>query len=497
MVRELTDRSNGAVLAEARVPLPPSPSRDSDHPAHPTPSETPSYAEHRLALFPSFICTSNPASPLVHVYTSLPTSPAPPLGIVPPPPGWSSPHRPDTVTAIAADQSVSPRDAASHLPARLVIMYASGGFAVVRLRIADERLHWSRESVWTSRTRPPRLHSHSHAGNGDPVVLASMYYPALVACTKGFVLSVFSLEGAEPVLLRTLRSDVSFHPAALAVYPPSETVANRGTDKAGPKGSFRAALTYSAPVYPASWTVAVQELLVDIPRRDVERTETITLNLTPDGTWPRRLTPLAGVRGRAVGVGSDGRWCVLAGDDAVIYVYALPDSDERTGIKHAQTLLAPSTGVASLALQGGKCVIGGRDGRVLVWDLDEAVDLLQEEEEAEARVGRVAAVEVKRGGRRRPASDPLLEENAVEEGEEAEEGGRLPLPHPTAISRVARGLFLATPPATLPPAIEKRSVAGDEEDGSPAIRQLAFDEEKIVGLVDGPAGDVMRVWSFG
>jgi hypothetical protein len=136
--------------------------------------------------------------------------------------------------------------------------------------------------------------------------------------------------------------------------------------------------------------------------------------------------------------------------------------------------------------------------------------------EEEGRLGRtVGYVEVKRGGRRewKGPSGPVLhdDDEEISENDQDEEGaedhsrGRRGLPHPASISTAARSLFLPRPPA-------------DKEmmDVPPAIRQLAFDEEKIVGLVRmeddvfrptkrlalGPSaktggGELLKVWSFG
>lgn len=463
MMRLGTNWANGSVSAESSVPLPPRPQGD--------------YTQHHMALFPSFICTSSPASPLVHVYN---VNGGNSLGIVPPPPGWSSPSRPDMVTALCADQAVIPSPGGPS-PARLAIMYASGGFAVVRLRVAEGRLVWTRENVCNTRSRPPRQSSAHTAREDDYVVFGAMHYPSLVTCTRGFLLSIYSLAEGTPLLLGALRSDVSFHPAALSLFPENS--------KTGFK--FRAALTYCTPVYPTSWTISIQELSIDVDRTEISRGECHHVSHTLDKDhWPRRIEPVAGIRGKAVGVGTDGRWCVLAGDDSVIHVYALPGSP-YADIAHAQTLLAPSAGVTSLALSAGRCVTGGKDGRVLVWELDVGLD---DEEEDEARVGRAAQfVEIKAGGRREPS--PPMVPTKIDDDSPA----LLTLPHPTAISSAARSMFLASPPASFPPAspssrTETTTTKGDS--GTAAIRQLAFDEEKIVGLVDGPGGDILRVWSF-
>ncbi|TXT16040.1 hypothetical protein VHUM_00543 [Vanrija humicola] len=476
MMRLGTNWSNGNARSEASVSLPPSPvSRPADADEHDEHNDPP----------PPFICTSSPSSPLVHVYAAHEGEAAPPaLGIVPPPPGWSSPSRPDDVAAICADQAVVPAEDGA-LPARLGIFYASGGFAIVRLRVVDGRLVWARESVSTARSRPHRRGATTRA---DPVVLAALNYPVLITCTLRFHLSVYLLSEGAPALLRALHSDVSFHPAALSLFPPVDTK----------PGRFRAALTYSTPVYPASWTVAVQELGINLlpSGAAIHRGECYRVGGAPDDAWPRRLSPLVGVRGDAVGIGTDGRWCVLAGgSDSVIHVYSLPKPHAKAGqdpppIVHAQTLLAPTVSVTSVSLAAGRCVSGGRDGRVLVWELDEG-----EGNDDGAKVGRtVGFVEVQPGGRRRvePPAARASPDSDADTDADAEDTLPATLPHPAAISTAARQLFLATPPASLRPA---PSVAPSDET-RPAIRQLAFDEQKIVTLADAGGVEVMRVWNF-
>ena len=493
----------------------------------------PPYTEHHIALFPSFIFTSNPASPLVNVYRSSgsPATSAAPIGIIPPPPGWSSPHRPDNVTAICADQAVSFAEDGlieeDHigrrpaLPARLAVFYQSGGFVILRVRHSSpsSKLDWLRESVQPPSHRPRSVRRRATVFTplqGDPVVLASMHYPMLVTCTLGFHLSFYHIpkpstsdQPTRPGHLSTMHSDVSFHPAALSLFPQSDHDDTTLSDTAV---SHRACLTYCTPVYPASWTVAVQEFVMDPGLSDivdVRRGECWNVGQgvdaeTADLVWPKRLRPVVGVKGRnAIGVGSDGRWCVLAGDDNRIQVYSLPTpspspsppprtavSDSSTSqqpITHSQTLLAHSAAVTSVSLCAGRCVSGAKDGRVLVWELNDDDDLDSAGDVHEKTGRTIGYVEVRPGGRRqtwRGASGP-----EPISGSRGETEGQGVLPHPASISSAARSLFLARPPMpSLQPLSEVR----------PAIRQLAFDEEKIVGLVAGQreGQEVMKVWSF-
>ncbi|KAK8849527.1 hypothetical protein IAR55_004861 [Kwoniella newhampshirensis] len=576
MLRLGTNWSNGNALSQSTISLPPSPSPSLSATIQATPhshshhySSPPPYSEQHIALFPSFIMTSSPSSPLVQVHSSssIPTG-SKALGLIPPPPGWSSPHRPDNVTAICADQSVVyPEDESGEggtlkapLPARLAVFYQSGGFVILTVRhnmapgstsATQGGITWTRESIYPPQSRPRSIRRRATTYTpleDDPVVLASLYHPVLLTCTLSFHLSVYSVSSppsssgqpSKPEHLHTMHSDVSFHPAALSLFPNTDdSEASRHSEATQIPKSFQAALTYCTPLYPASWTVAVQEICIDLSfhlesekvwRGDCWNVGRGDESLFPGDrelTWPRNVKPIVGVRGKASAVGSDGRWCVLAGEDNMIQVYSLPSSSssspsptlrdkaeeksersERistlpTPIVHSQTLLAHSAAVTSVALSAGRCVSGGRDGRVLVWELDEEANGY-----SEGRLGRtVGYVEVKSGGRRNgggvwrgaagpgPGSDGLLpaldenidEDDVIDEQDERRSGRNLP--HPQAISSAARTLFLPRPPLPL----------SDCSEGRREIKHLAFDEEKIVGLVSGARegeDGVMKVWNF-
>lgn len=319
-------------------------------------------------------------------------------------------------------------------------------------------------------------------------MVAAIRYPIIITCTHAFHLTFYSLllpngtPASRPVQIGAMHSDVSFHPATLSLFPTSDTTQH-----------FRAALTYCVPLYPYSWTVAVQEFnlrtrpasgLTDITRGDCWNVGRGDEDV-PDYVWPRPIRPITGVKGRPVGVGTDGRWAVLAGEDNQIQVYSLPTANNSPTskplpISHSHTLLAHSAAITSISLASGRVISGGRDGRVLVWELDQDTDL-----EDPLRGRTVAYVEVRPGGRRpkwRGAAGP--EPDAEGEDEDEKEEG---LPHPQSISGAARSLFLPRLPEGFEVKDEKRR---------DVIRQLAFDEEKIVGLVREGQGEVLKVWGF-
>lgn len=458
------------------------------------------YSPHLIALAPSFIFTAHTSSPLLHVYPSPSAGGA--LGVIPPPPGWSTPKKPDDISCVCVDQALAPVETGVEadygaIPARVAVFYKSGGFVIVSVHLSNSKLSWRRMAVRQPAQRRQVIN--------DPVVLAQYHHPVVLSCTFDFRVTVHALDKTSntPVQLQSLQSQVSFHPATLSLLPLDPTTPP--TDVL----HFHGALTYSTPLYPRSWTIAVQELFVDLNPTSMQhlvrrgecwhvgRSATRTLQQGSRG-WPRRAGhsvpgPIIGVRGdRAVGVGTDGRWCVLAGQDNQIQVYALPPPGATTApIVHSQTLLAHSAAVTSISLSAGRCVSGGRDGRVLVWELD-----ADDGEEFKF-------VEVRQGGR----APRRRSEQGIEDEEEAEKQDSTfqELPHPRSISTAARQLFLSKPP-TLPPTDRPNPYdTTDVRQPPPIIKQLAFDEQKIVGLVldsvktglEGVERDeVMRVWSF-
>lgn len=508
------------------MPLPPSPS-PSVHLSEGLPLFNPSSVPPRpstqhLALFPSFIFTASPDSPLVYCYPSSASHINSPIGIIPPPPGWSSPSRPDNVTAICADQAVvfpEEGDGERSLPARMAVFYQSGGFVILTVRLSsalsNRGVTWVRDAVSPGQSRPPSVRRRMYGQDrGDPIVYASMYSRLLVVCSKAFHLSVFDLQSGQlPRRITTMRSDVSFHPATLTLLPSfpegkdsgGQFVADHGTSQ-----SFQAALTYSTPVYPSSWTIAVQEFTILLPPVSSLSTPSVsrgpTYHVSPRSTagepiWPRKIRPAVGVKGAAKSVGTDGRWCVLAGECNKVEVFSLPFSSPNSSycddgiIKHSQTLVTHSSVIASVALASGRCVSGCKDGKVLVWELDdeEQLESSSDDDNGEERrkAGRtVGYVEVREGGRRstwKGASGPYYSQSNKVDKEEG--AGHEGLPHPQSISSAARTLFLPQPPRT------QNQV--EERDGRKEIRCLAFDEEKIVGVVRGAKEEAIKVWNFG
>jgi hypothetical protein len=308
--------------------------------------------------------------------------------------------------------------------------------------------------------------------------------------------------------------------------------------------------------------------------------------------WP--LVPrseIVGVKGdRAIGIGLGEKCCVLAGSDNQIQVYEIPDRDHpgrdrfgehgvdtsnrlfhrsergfahtasviRREIKHVQTLLAHSSAITAIALDQGRCVSAGNDGRILVWQVDRAAEVLPSDGdggggEAELvdpadSLGGWVNVPSLRSDRTSGTSgvySPQLKWNHVEvrtpqrpkvpkdtSGLDIKQQSAttsplskrsmfppsltstslhqqiLPIPpvtHPLSLASAAREYLIGEPAAAIGSA-ETR--AHENVRASRVVEQLAFNDDRIVGLVRdrraklgsgssaGSVDGVIKVWTF-
>ncbi|KAJ9098173.1 hypothetical protein QFC21_004502 [Naganishia friedmannii] len=607
---------------------------------------------HLLALSSPFIFVAYPSSPLLHVHASnqsLPDTatskdgPAPqnpPLALIPPPPGWSSLSRPDLITCIKVDSNDSAVSDGKHgHPVKIAVFYQSGGFVILCVKpqsvpassLATQalpRITWSRVLVHKPSSGPSRSRrSVFHArAQGDPVVVAELHSPILVSCSRKFYISIWQLPEpavAEPraaeshppsqvnedaVLLKTLYSPVSFHPATLSlrgIVARNLEEENENDDWESaqvPRNQspryYRASLAYAVPLYPERWTLAIQDF-------DISLTGTCTAN-EPFGAvsgqvevgdgfhvgrssssgsyrlplrWPLRPTSeIVGVKGdSAIGIGLDENFAVLAGSDNQIQVYKLPQRSSsishsspsiaangavvdhphdanslRRELTHVQTLLAHSSAITAIALENGRCVSAGNDEKILVWNVDREANIvpaddgagfeLEEMEPADLLGGwtvvpttgdqtsqrtdgaKWSHVEVRS---RKQTSTTPNRPDAIRHLKDVHSEGTaqvsllsstgslhqqiLPMPpvtHPLSLASAARECL------PIPRSRSDKNNTNDNEayqvnGGNRVVEQLAFNEDRIVGLVrpkDEGVGErmissnteegVIKVWTF-
>jgi hypothetical protein len=389
---------------------------------------------------------------------------------------------------------------------RLAVFYSSGQFAIFRFvagNTSPSSLEWEEEYA---RVELPSL------APGDPadgVVLSRFHSPLLVTCSKDFLLGVWliSTEGDDSeegkgkrtrvqLTQPSLRSSVCWWPVvlSLAADPPGMWDTTE---------SFKVTIAYSTPFFPSSWTVGVQEFLVRLYRDSDEgpssslgkknnappRVRIVTRHATAVPT-----TQFSSFGSRRAGSGREAAvvtsiehsspWIVTSRSDNTIEVFrivsdtsSIPcssppsrsplktpsrtaaagrrrgDERETFGVRYHSTLYGHTAAVESVSLgEGGRCVSGGADGKVKVWQL-----------------------------RRRSAGDrgdDWSGGEADEEEEEDEEEGTL-----DEVDVVVA---------------ESSETEQDTEDGGQPrrIKWLGFDQRRIVSVVGGGASEGVRVLSF-
>ncbi|SJX65358.1 uncharacterized protein SRS1_15629 [Sporisorium reilianum f. sp. reilianum] len=321
--------------------------------------------------------------------------------------------------------------------ARILVTYSTGHFSIFAIRSADGTIKCN-EDVFH---RPETLQS------GDHVTMAAMHSHALVLCSSDFNLAFYRISTAPTIrvdLIHRLSSYRCSWPASLrlkklpyhdvskrARRPSSSTINDRRfTDDRIDEEAFRVTLAYSAPSYPSSWSVSVQELVVRINLDPASSTAAQVTSRHATAKHPFRPTPID-PRGRSMlgrhhvssrltssdasrqdsapvsmshttnsrstSLTYDDPFVVLGASDNLIEVYELlgattfvrrtprdihsPASASRSAtatpssptqglrLVHRRSLHGHTGSVHSVALEDGRCVSGGADGSVMVWSL--------------------------------------------------------------------------------------------------------------------------------
>lgn len=314
---------------------------------------------------------------------------------------------PSAVTELRLDDRTS-----SSNVLRLAAFYSTGAFTLFDLVLPTSSTAFS-----FTRLSPPLVSTHSPTP--DPILLARLYSPLLVTVSAAFVLRFWRIgEGIEEAGPR-LQSRESWWPVVLtlqSVVEAAETEDEWGTKVEATEGReerYKVTLAYSTPIFPSSWSVGVQEFLVSIPpsfpsTSKRSRPPRITLTSRHAIALPRTSPPRDSFPTRATdlvtSISHADPWIVTSRSDNTLDVYEVvsappPPPPSPTQIHlavipaaslqvlHRRTLFGHTGAVESVAIEAGKCVSGGADGRVKVWELGGEGTGLTVLEEGEAVAG--------------------------------------------------------------------------------------------------------------
>jgi len=298
------------------------------------------------------------------------------------------------ITSLALDQS--PPSSTDTI--RLAAFHRSGQFAVHGISSLSFESHelyiYSTEATHNSQSNP----------RTSDIVCAAYHHPILITLSSAFYLSVYHLPNPgenntsravnRPRLHQILHSFSSFLPSSMSLTRSSST-------------SFKLVIANAVPVFPAHWSAAVSELVITVEEQgvpganlDVSVGITTTRHATAVGNgWLPYHPPLSSPSGSSddetddlhhiiaqtrameqwgrkvgniVGIQTDGKWVVLAGDDNTLQVYRLhrPPVPSQIALTFVQTLYGHTSGISTLKVADGRCVSVGREGGMWIWDLE-------------------------------------------------------------------------------------------------------------------------------
>ncbi|ORY67947.1 hypothetical protein BCR35DRAFT_354767 [Leucosporidium creatinivorum] len=386
--------------------------------------------------------TPSPAvtPPAVTVHQTLPSGESPLVGSITSPallayftarPSFR-PHL--AVTELRLDE----HDAHGATSLRLAVFYSTGQFALFRLHLPTTTSPFSFDEIHTHlalSTVGPL------SSTFDPTALARFHSPLLATCSRSLVLRFWRIEEREGItsveeIEPSLRSRESWAPVVLTLKKVEGGAAEDERDEWGMrKGEgrqkkmeevFKVTLAYSTPIFPEGWSVGVQEFVVRIPPLPAPSTSiasTLDFNFRrPRASITTRHAiapsttqyiphPSRRQQQLVTAIEHSDPFIVTSRSDNTLDVFEVisetsssphapshafntlhlrnDELADRIRIVHRRTLFGHTARVASVAIEeGGRCVSGGDDGTVKVWQLGErssrAVDVVEEEaQEAE------------------------------------------------------------------------------------------------------------------
>ena len=307
-------------------------------------------------------------------------------------------NSPTYVTTLSLDQS-PPAISSGERKVRLAAFYDTGEFSIF---LVDH-------------DHPQRSHRlltyfPQRSERTTPIRQAVYYHPLLVTLSQSFHLSIYNCSDDNVVHTQTLTSFTSFHPTSMVLT--------------SGKLNYRLVISYSSPVYPQHWSVAVTVLTISSPLTSQAPPSLIPGEHIPEIVSPYTVISTRTIRSHDVPLGwidekamrlvreqwgrkvarvadtqTDGKWVVLAPSDkspgpprgsssqtyfgssigttaCALQLYRLqipsPPSGAAPRLTFVRMLYGHTGPVSALALADGRCVSLGTDGSIWVWDLERA-----------------------------------------------------------------------------------------------------------------------------
>lgn len=309
---------------------------------------------------------------------------------------------------------------------RVLVSYSGGYFALFRVLAssgADTNKSISAVEEY--------FHTPAAPDGHRDVAISALHSSALVLCSHNLEIDLYQI--AEPQthqselcvnLVQRLSSYRTYWPASVhlkpILYHDVQKSSNRSAQACQERDekAFRLTIAYATPAYPNAWTIGVQEVVMRLPIQDVTGQAIITsrhanarhaVASTPIDSrgvsssvslpWSQPAVDQASERNRITSLSYDDPFIVLGFTNNVLEVYELygatthvrldcqstdqhrarsatatPESSAGSlRLIHRRILYGHTGGVQSVALQDGRCVSGGADGNVMVWNLGERI----------------------------------------------------------------------------------------------------------------------------